>query len=81
MSPYRRRWFANEKKIREAAEHVLRRTSREPALWNIVVFYILALELGPLWAFLLIVALAVATFAPLKWLHPFRVRRLRPATR
>lgn len=51
-----------------------------PALWNIVVFYILALGLGALWAFLLIVALAVATFAPFKWLHPFRVRRLRPAT-
>lgn len=51
-----------------------------PALWNIVVFYILALGLAPFWAFSLIVALAAATFAPFKWLHPFRVRSLRPAT-
>ena len=51
-----------------------------PAVWNVVCFYILALGIGAPWAFLLIVALAVATFAPLKWLHPFRVRRLRPVT-
>ncbi|MGI9383083.1 MAG: CDP-alcohol phosphatidyltransferase family protein [Methyloligellaceae bacterium] len=51
-----------------------------PALWNIVVFYIIALGLAPLWAFLLILGLSVATFAPFRWLHPIRVRSLRPVT-
>ncbi len=51
-----------------------------PAAWNVVCFYILALGMDGPWAFFLIVVLAVATFAPLKWLHPLRVRSLRPLT-
>ncbi len=51
-----------------------------PAVWNLVCFYILALGIGGPWTFVLIVVLAIATFAPLKWLHPLRVRSLRPVT-
>jgi phosphatidylcholine synthase len=48
-----------------------------PALWNAVAFYLFLLKPAPWLALLLIVALAVMTFTPLKFLHPVRVRRLR----
>ena len=48
-----------------------------PGLWNLSAFYLYLLE-PPEWlATGLIVALAVLTFLPLKFLHPLRVRRLR----
>ncbi len=48
-----------------------------PGLWNLAAFYLYLLE-PPEWlAAGLIVALAVLTFVPLKFLHPLRVRRLR----
>jgi phosphatidylcholine synthase len=48
-----------------------------PGLWNFAAFYLYLLE-PPEWlAAGLIVALAVLTFVPLKFLHPLRVRRLR----
>jgi phosphatidylcholine synthase len=48
-----------------------------PALWNAAAFYLFLLKPAPWLAVLIIVALAVLTFASFKFLHPMRVRRLR----
>jgi phosphatidylcholine synthase len=48
-----------------------------PALWNAVAFYLFLLKPLPWLAALVIVALAVLTFASFKFLHPVRVRHLR----
>ncbi len=48
-----------------------------PALWNLAVFYMMIFGIYEVYALLLIVVLSVMTFAPLKWVHPFRVSRLR----
>jgi phosphatidylcholine synthase len=48
-----------------------------PALWNAVAFYLFALKPAPWLAAALIVLLAALSFAPFKFLHPMRVRRLR----
>jgi phosphatidylcholine synthase len=48
-----------------------------PTLWNMVAFYLFVLK-PPSWATALVVALlALLTFVPFKFLHPFRVARLR----
>ena len=48
-----------------------------PTLWNVVAFYLFVLK-PPIWATALVVALlALLTFVPFKFLHPFRVARLR----
>jgi phosphatidylcholine synthase len=48
-----------------------------PAVWNLAAFYLYLLE-PPEWlAAAMIVALAVLSFAPIKFLHPLRVKRLR----
>lgn len=51
-----------------------------PTLWNIAVLYcfVLAVPPGPALLFLLLCALL--TFIPFYWLHPVRVKRLRPLT-
>ncbi len=51
-----------------------------PAIWNIVAFYIFALGLAPGLAAALIVVCVVATFVPLQWVHPLRVRAWRQVT-
>ena len=51
-----------------------------PAVWNLVVFYLLLLRPGPMVAAAAIVLLALLTFVPIRFVHPFRVRRLRPVT-
>jgi phosphatidylcholine synthase len=49
-----------------------------PAIWNIVAFYVFAFAL-PGWAVALLVLICVAlTFVPMRWLHPMRLRALRP---
>jgi phosphatidylcholine synthase len=49
-----------------------------PAVWNLGAFYLYLLE-PPSWlAAAMITALAVLTFAPIRFLHPLRVKRLRP---
>lgn len=51
-----------------------------PAIWNVAVLYFFILGTGP-WANAALVAiLAVLTFAPAKFVHPFRVERLRRVT-
>ena len=48
-----------------------------PALWNAAAFYLFLLKPMPTIAAVIIVALAVLTFVPFKFLHPLRVARLR----
>jgi phosphatidylcholine synthase len=48
-----------------------------PALWNAVAFYLILLN-PPVWAtVVIIIAFLVATFAPVPFIHPLRVKRLR----
>lgn len=49
-----------------------------PALWNLAAFYLFVLRPGPAATVLLIVALAVLTFVPIRIIHPVRVVRNRP---
>ncbi|HEY6259316.1 MAG TPA: CDP-alcohol phosphatidyltransferase family protein [Xanthobacteraceae bacterium] len=48
-----------------------------PTLWNVVAFYLFVLKPAPWAAAALVALLAVLTFVPFKFLHPFRVARLR----
>jgi phosphatidylcholine synthase len=51
-----------------------------PAIWNIVAFYVFALNL-PVWlATLLVLVCAALTFVPLRWAHPLRTPLLWPIT-
>jgi phosphatidylcholine synthase len=51
-----------------------------PAVWNLVVFYLLLLKPNS-WVSLAVIALfAILTFVPVRFVHPFRVRRLRTVT-
>ncbi len=45
-----------------------------PALWNLVAFYLFVTRPSPEWAALAIALLAALTFAPVHFVHPFRVR-------
>ncbi len=51
-----------------------------PAIWNIVVLYLLVFELREGAALAIIIVLSLATFWPLRWTHPFRVVYLRRLT-
>ena len=51
-----------------------------PALWNIVILYFYILNTNPLINFIVICALSVLTFIPIKYSHPFRVLYLRKTT-
>lgn len=49
-----------------------------PAIWNVVAFYVFAFALAEWAVSLLVLICAVGTFVPMRWLHPMRVRMLRP---
>lgn len=51
-----------------------------PAIWNVLVFYILVFWPGPLVATLAVIAAACLMFAPVVFVHPLRVVRLRFVT-
>jgi phosphatidylcholine synthase len=51
-----------------------------PTLWNVAAFYLFLLKPGPWIAAVAVAALAILTFAPFKFVHPLRVRRLRGVT-
>jgi phosphatidylcholine synthase len=51
-----------------------------PATWNLVAFYLYVLEPPPWIAAAALIVLAAATFAPIHFLHPLRVRHWRPLT-
>ena len=48
-----------------------------PAVWSFVAFFLFLLHPGPWVAGAIIVVLAVLTFVPIVFIHPFRVARLR----
>lgn len=49
-----------------------------PAVWNLAAFYLYLLEPSPWLTVAMIVVLAALSFAPIKILHPLRVKYLRP---
>lgn len=51
-----------------------------PAVWNVVVFYLLLLRPSAAVAGAVIALLSVLTFVPIRFVHPFRVKRLRGVT-
>ncbi len=51
-----------------------------PAVWNLVAFYLLLLRPPPAIAAGMVALFAVLTFVPIRFIHPFRVRRLRTVT-
>ncbi len=51
-----------------------------PAVWNVPAFYLLLLRPDPWVAAAAIAVLAVATFLPVPFVHPFRVKRMRGLT-
>ena len=51
-----------------------------PAIWNVVALYLFIFPLPPPLAFGLLSLLALLTFLPAKWVHPLRVKLLRPVT-
>jgi phosphatidylcholine synthase len=51
-----------------------------PAVWNVPAFYLLLLRPDPWVAAAAILLLAAATFLPVPFVHPFRVRRMRGVT-
>jgi phosphatidylcholine synthase len=51
-----------------------------PAVWNLIVFYLLLLRPASAVAAATVALFAVLTFAPIRFVHPFRVRRWRAAT-
>jgi phosphatidylcholine synthase len=51
-----------------------------PSYWNVVVFYLLLLELDPRAALALVLGLCVLVFVPFRYLYPSRTRPFRPLT-
>jgi phosphatidylcholine synthase len=51
-----------------------------PAVWNVVVFYIVVFAPPSIVSFAIIVVLAVLMFLPVIFVHPFRVKRWRQFT-
>jgi phosphatidylcholine synthase len=51
-----------------------------PAIWNVVILYCFVLDLQGSLAAFLIAGCGALTFVPLYWVHPLRVKRLRPLT-
>jgi len=51
-----------------------------PGLWNLVVFLLLMYALPAWLTFAIVVVLSAATFVGIDFVHPVRVRRLRPLT-
>ena len=45
-----------------------------PALWNVVVLYLFAAQIDPSVSAAIVGALVILTFAPIHFVHPFRVR-------
>ena len=51
-----------------------------PVAWNIIVVYLFIFEMGQLANTLVILLFVVLKFVPLKYVHPFRTKRLRKPT-
>ena len=51
-----------------------------PAVWNLIAFYLLLLKPAPAVAAATVALFAALTFVPVRFVHPFRVRKLRAVT-
>ena len=51
-----------------------------PAVWNVVVLYFYVLETGPIVNLIVVLALSILTFVPVKYVHPLRVTHWRGVT-
>jgi phosphatidylcholine synthase len=51
-----------------------------PAVWNAVVFQLMVYKFPEIVTLLIVAAFAVLTFLPVEFVHPMRVKRLRPVT-
>jgi len=51
-----------------------------PAVWNLIVFYLLLLKPPAAVSAAAVTLFVVLTFVPVRFVHPFRVRRLRTVT-
>lgn len=51
-----------------------------PAVWNLVVFYLLIFPLPPMIMAVMVIATAVAQAFPVVFVHPIRVKAFRPLT-
>jgi phosphatidylcholine synthase len=51
-----------------------------PAVWNLVAFYLMLLRPSPAIAAATIAVFVMLTFVPVRFVHPIRVRLLRPIT-
>ena len=51
-----------------------------PAVWNVIVLYIFAFHPGEQIASIVVVIFVLLTFIPFKWVHPIRVKVMRPLT-
>jgi phosphatidylcholine synthase len=49
-----------------------------PAVWNLIAFYLFLLRPGPYLALAIVAAFITLTFLPVLFIHPLRVKRLRP---
>jgi phosphatidylcholine synthase len=49
-----------------------------PALWNVVAFYLFAVQPGPLAGAVVVIVFSVLSFAPIVFVHPFRVHDWQP---
>jgi phosphatidylcholine synthase len=49
-----------------------------PALWNVVALYLFAARPGPAAGAIAVIAFAILSFAPIRFVHPFRVRDHQP---
>ena len=49
-----------------------------PVVWNMIVFTLFVIEPGERVSFAVVVIAGVLTFVPVNFLHPVRVKRLRP---
>jgi phosphatidylcholine synthase len=49
-----------------------------PALWNVVALYLFAAQPGPTVGAVAVIVLSVLSFAPVVFVHPFRVRDWQP---
>jgi phosphatidylcholine synthase len=49
-----------------------------PALWNVVALYLFAAQPGPAAGAVVVALFAILSFAPIRFVHPFRVRDYQP---
>jgi phosphatidylcholine synthase len=49
-----------------------------PALWNVVALYLFAAQPGPAVGAAVVIVLSILSFAPIVFVHPFRVRDWQP---